>query len=404
MYLCVSVETQTNNEEAGEQPSSIEEMAPSAETQAGEEPSVNASEGDVKQTDSLDPLGLIPDGVLDNLSSDEIDALASGDQETIARLIGAEEDSSDSEASNSIEPEAESDTPQTKDYQEDATDEGEQPLSEKQKPDDGPTRISLKTLTAEDRKKTAAAVSLFKDGVYDSLPEAIAHVYGVQSQQTPPLKDGQEVDDSSAEESVAEPAAEPLQDLSSELEAALVERAKAIEDFDRTKEYEADDRIKELRLEIRFAEQAQKAEEGRLFEVAAEESRFIEEARSKYSDFHDEESNFYQEAIRERAYRESVDPEFFNTPDWPLRLADEVNARIGKFTTESKGETTEAAAKQTYPGQGIAPPTRPPGQVATGKAGLPFMSVDEALNKVESGEVDVEAILEELNRREAAVA
>ena len=255
----------------------------------------------------------------------------------------------------------------------------------------------------------ATAISLVKDGVLDSLPEAISHVFGQTQAQQPASEVGDRDDVATQCEAEDDTSAEEpeISEMRSKLDELRDQRASAIEEFDRAKEVELSDEINELRFQIHVAEQQAQAQAVALADYNETLSLNVQETRDKYPDLHDETSALYDEAGRERAWREVNDPGFFNTPDWPMRLAEEASRRIGARSApqaEAPKEQKEATKTTTFPGQGEAPPTRPLGQVASGSNGVPSISPDDAFALVDSGDVDIEALLEELNRRDAVSA
>lgn len=386
------METQVTEEVSVELPS--HETAPETAKQASAELSL-VDEGNAESDTPIDPMDRLDVDALDDLSTDDLDALASGDPETIARILGEEAPPEDQNNEQQAETEVD-------DF---AKEEGEQPLAAESetevKADEGPTRLSLKSLPVEDRKKTATAITLVRDGVFDTLSDAISHVYGFNHPKQLPAEMVEESDvgDSPVEsEEIAEQLLPEVSEIQSRIEALIEERKTALAEYETDKAIEIGDQIAELKLEAYAAKQSAAAEQAQLDRIAQEEAGFIEKARDQYPDLLDEESRFYNEAVRERAYREAVEPEFFDNPDWPIRLAEAAKERIGGPATAS----TEKSG--TYPGQGQAPPARPPGQVATGGNGVLVLSAEDAMAKVDAGEVDAETLLEELTRRELSVA
>jgi len=380
------VETHTSEEASEQLPP--EETVPTEAAEASEQLPVLVDEGKPEDAPPTDPLDQLGSDVLDDLSAEDLDALASGDPAAIARILGEEAPAED-QPRNAEEADTQS-----------QAEEGEEP-PEAEATESGPTRVSLKSLPVEDRKKTATAVTLVRDGVYENLAEALADVYGLNrqsAQSSTETAEGSDAEDSESEETVAEELPEAVAEIQSRIDQLVEERKTALSEFETDKAIEIGDQIAELRLEAFVAKQQAEAQAQSQEQLAQEEATYIDKARDQYPDLLDEESTFFEEAIRERAYREATDPDFFDKPDWPLRLAETVNERIGG------AKPTATTQETTYANQGKAPPARPPGQVATGGNGMPVLSAEDAMAKIEAGEVDAESILEELTRREMSVA
>jgi hypothetical protein len=180
-------------------------------------------------------------------------------------------------------------------------------------------RISIKSLSPEDKARTLLAIEAVRAG--KSPKDAFADAFGIGGEQTPSTPVAPAESPANAPVEVVAPAVTELQ---SKLDSLIAKRDQARAEFSPTAE-EDSDAIMELRIDIRDAKREALMEQARLatFEAQANESHA--RAFDKYAAIiNDADSNFNDFADVQISLAQKNNDPILARPDWPEKIADRV--------------------------------------------------------------------------------
>jgi len=305
---------------------------------------------------SVDELiATLPAQVVESMSALDIEALASGDPQAVARIFLPEAPDGNTEDSAAAA-HAETAAPH---------------------PDHAPERISLRGLPAQDRIALADMVRAVKDGRFASLDEARSALHPSPAAQALPRAED------SASSQPFTPAVEQVLHHMAHLQALQQEAARA---YDTATLLNLNEHMAQASVALRQAQAAGQSAQQTAQHWAQEEAQHMASVRRHYA-AELAEPEFNQALLSERDLAEYRGDSVLHLPDWPLRLAERVQQR----THRPAGSTTRSQARAR-------------GMVATPSArGAASLSRDEAFDQIEGlTEAEVDAVLSQLREREQA--
>lgn len=257
---------------------------------------------------------------IDSLTTEQIEAIESGDQERIAAAFEGVEP-----------PQPNGDDPQNKDEP-----------SNQDPGEAAPTRISLKAIkNEEERLALVNATAAVREGKYLTLAEALGAdpYFASRLPAAPPKAD-------------PEPPSEPdnsLESVETQIKDLREQRAAARKEFDYEKVDELTDQIEDLTATRSRAliEQAETQRSEQAVEVQVDASR--QRAFEKYAEqLTDPESEFADFVQAEIFLADKKGDGIFDQPDWPEKIADRVNEKYYR-AAKSAPETAQVppAPKQS---------------------------------------------------------
>lgn len=267
----------------------------------------------------------------------------------------------------------------------------EQPAPE-QSAKEPPDRIRLSGVPDNEKEKFAAARALIASGTVGTLAEAVAMIeqrQGAKQEQPPP-------------EQQPKPQAEandPVAILEAEITALQEKQETLLQEFDNAGAIKLANDIAEKKLDLREAKreatsrQAQAAEQAKQAQAwEQQENTAREQVLKMHPELTDPSSAFFDEFSLLRDAAEMRNDPILSTPDWPLKMAEKVQARLAGRTPAQQVQKPAQPQPQAKPGvvpaQQPAKPSRPIGSVATPSSASTTITPDEVLKRVSSLDLD----------------
>ncbi len=344
------------------------QAAASAEVKSDTPPADSRPAIKLPENASLDEIiASIPDEVVARMSNAEIEALASGDLQAVAKVLNLPEPAPNPQTPASARQAAL--TP---------------PKSDLESDEDGPTRISLRALPPKERKAVADAIQAVKEGRFNTFEEA-------RASQTPKSAEAASAEAKVEPSPESSPKVKEIQQRIADIEAKQEAAATA---FDSVGLLRANRDLLDAKLELRDAEAEFKAEQSHHLNWSQQEAHHVTEATRRYPEqFANPE---FLEALQDaRDLAEHRRDPILEGSDWPLKLTERVAARF-KAAAHSATATPfpRPPAQESRVRGALSSPTPP---------GTPAMSVEEALSAMDAlSEDQVDEVLAGIKARERA--
>ena len=324
---------------------------------------------DLPATASLDEIiAVIPADVIAGLSSEDMNALAKGDPKAVARVLNQPLQATPiTKPAEQVAPETTQAAPESDD-------------------DKGINRISLRGLSTKDQRSVANAVQAVKEGKFGSLDEAL-----IELAKTAPAVEATETPATSPQVEVSP----RITEIEQKIADAKAKQQEAVDSFNTAEVLKLSDEITDLKLELRDEKEKDKQAQSANQSWASQELQHIASVEGQLAD-----PVFAQEFADARILAEHKKDPIFDSPDWSVKLAERVKA---KLTGAAPARPGQPAVQTPFP----TPPARevqvrgaletPSGQ------GVPSMSVNEALAEMDNmSEEQIDATLHAIRAKEAA--
>lgn len=299
-------------------------------------------------------IATLPSMVVDSLSAQDIEALASGDPQAVARILQEIPDGKDDDADDAASPLA-------------------------ARAETGPERISLRGLSASDRIALADMVRAVKEGRYASLDEARAALQPETAAPYPAAEEAYPAEMPGSGLSLADALQRMAHLQSLEHEAASTYDSAALQQLHGAMAHAA--------LELQQAEAQEHVHQQQAHTWAHHEAHQIASVHQAVAAELADEA-FSRALLDERDLAEMRDDPVMHRPDWPLQLVERTRERL----LRSGG------------GAGARPQARARGMVASPSSrGGVALSLDEAFDQIDGlSESEVDAVLSQMREREKA--
>ena len=263
----------------------------------------------------------------------------------------------------------------------------EKPEEQQQQAESKPPvdRVRLTSLKDGDKALVNTAVQMVKDGLAESIPDAIGKLTARPMQEKPAGQTEQ-----AEPEQVVDPVAQSIEAKQAEIAEVLKELTQAKKDFDDEKETALTDKLTDLKTDIKFLkfrqEQIAEAEARRQQDEAAgaygqEYDTYRDQAISLYPDAAVEGSDLFNQIQADVAEYEKKNPAIFESPDYPMLIAGKAAAKLG-IAPKFANQAAKPAAATSSPSAKVA--ARPANPMVGGNATTVSSDIKSAVRQVES--------------------